>query len=222
MPKTHRQERLDADAFGTKPNTPSALPVPIAEGGTGQDTAAKAFKALKPTSAKGDIISDDGTDQRVLPAGTDTHVLTADSGELSGLKWAAAPGSGSVVLGHSGAGSTISKGSTDYVGLGSGGVQGTEADAEFYSPVAGTIQNLRTYVSANGSNNGGNTITVRVNGVSSSVVTTYGSGGTGLQSDTSNTVSVSAGDRVSIEVVNTGSGGGTKNLVVESISFEVA
>lgn len=63
--------------------------VPINQGGTGQTTATAAFDALAPTTTKGDIIVFDGTDNIRLPVGTDTFVLSADSGETSGLKWVA-------------------------------------------------------------------------------------------------------------------------------------
>jgi hypothetical protein len=69
----------------------------IANGGTGQTTATAAFDALAPTTTKGDIIVYDGTDNtRLAVGGTNGHVLTVDSSTATGLKWAAASGSGSV------------------------------------------------------------------------------------------------------------------------------
>ena len=74
----------------------SALPTTaIANGGTGQTTAVAAFDALAPTTTKGDLIVHNGTDNiRVAVGGTDGHVLTVDSAEASGVKWAAASGGG--------------------------------------------------------------------------------------------------------------------------------
>lgn len=61
----------------------------IANGGTGAITKILAFNALSPLTAKGQIVAHDGTDSVALTAGTDGYVLTADSTQASGVKWAA-------------------------------------------------------------------------------------------------------------------------------------
>lgn len=66
--------------------------VAIAEGGTGAATATEGFDALAPTTTKGDVIASNGTDNLRLGVGLDTQVLTADSAEATGLKWATATG----------------------------------------------------------------------------------------------------------------------------------
>lgn len=63
----------------------------IARGGTGQATATAGFDALAPTTTKGDIIVSDGSDNIRVAVGTNEHVLTADSSQTSGVKWAAIP-----------------------------------------------------------------------------------------------------------------------------------
>lgn len=68
--------------------------VAIANGGTGQSTQTGAFDALSPTTTKGDLIVDNGTNAVRLPVGTNGYVLTADSTVSEGVKWAAG-GSGS-------------------------------------------------------------------------------------------------------------------------------
>lgn len=64
----------------------------VGNGGTGQTSAAAAFDALAPGTSKGDVIVHNGTDHVRLAVGTDGHVLTADSAEAAGVKWAAATG----------------------------------------------------------------------------------------------------------------------------------
>ena len=71
--------------------------LPIANGGTGQTTKTAAFDALSPVTTKGDLIVSDGTDNVRLPVGTDNYVLTADSTQTSGIKWALATGSGATI-----------------------------------------------------------------------------------------------------------------------------
>lgn len=62
--------------------------VAIANGGTGQTTKTPAFNALSPIAAKADLITSNGTNNVALPVGTDAFVLTADSTQATGLKWA--------------------------------------------------------------------------------------------------------------------------------------
>jgi len=45
-------------------------------------------------TTKGDVLVHDGTDYVRVGVGTNTHVLTADSAQASGIKWAAAAGGG--------------------------------------------------------------------------------------------------------------------------------
>ncbi len=68
--------------------------VPIANGGTGQTSQTSAFDALAPNTVKGDIIVYNGADNVRLPVGSNNQVLTADSAESTGLKWANSSGGG--------------------------------------------------------------------------------------------------------------------------------
>lgn len=67
--------------------------LPIANGGTGQTAQTAGFNALAPTTTKGDLIVDNGTDAvRLAVSVTDGHVLTVDAAEATGVKWAAPAG----------------------------------------------------------------------------------------------------------------------------------
>ncbi len=83
---------LNQNTTGTASNVTGV--VAIANGGTGQTTKTDAFDALSPTTTKGDLIVSNGTDNIRLGVGTDTWVLTADSTQASGIKWAASSGAG--------------------------------------------------------------------------------------------------------------------------------
>jgi len=61
--------------------------LPIANGGTGQTSQTAAFNALAPTTTKGDLIVNDGTDNIRVGVGANGTVLIADSAEASGVKW---------------------------------------------------------------------------------------------------------------------------------------
>jgi hypothetical protein len=84
---------LNQNTTGTAANVTGT--VAIANGGTGQTTQTAAFDALAPTTTKGDLIVDNGTNNIRLAVGVDTYVLTADSTVAAGVKWAAAAGGGS-------------------------------------------------------------------------------------------------------------------------------
>jgi hypothetical protein len=60
------------------------------------DLAAKIAKTL--TTTKGDLIVDDGTDPARLGVGSDGQVLTADSGQTLGVKWADASAGGMTLI----------------------------------------------------------------------------------------------------------------------------
>lgn len=62
--------------------------LPLANGGTAGTSATTGFNNLSPVTTKGDIITRDTTNNIRLAVGTNGQVLTADSGETAGIKWA--------------------------------------------------------------------------------------------------------------------------------------
>lgn len=75
------------------------IPVVISSGGTGQTTQTAAMDALSPTTTKGDILVDNGTNVVRLAIGSNDEVLIADSAEAAGVKWGTASGSDTTVPG---------------------------------------------------------------------------------------------------------------------------
>jgi len=71
-----------------------STPITVAQGGTGETDATEGFDSLSPTTTKGDVIVHNGTDNIRLAVGTNDQVLTADSTQASGVKWAAAAAGG--------------------------------------------------------------------------------------------------------------------------------
>lgn len=61
--------------------------LPIGNGGTNASNAADAYDNLSPASAKGDIVSHNGTGAEVLAVGANGKVLGANSAQASGLEW---------------------------------------------------------------------------------------------------------------------------------------
>lgn len=88
---------LNQNTTGTASNVTGT--VAIANGGTGQTTQTAAFDALSPTTTKGDLIVDNGTNGIRLAVGADAQVLTADSTAAAGVKWAAPASSNITALG---------------------------------------------------------------------------------------------------------------------------
>lgn len=80
---TYSAVSLTADITGT---------LAISHGGTGQTTQTAAFDGLSPNTTKGDVTVYNGTNNVRLAVGSNTQVLTADSTQATGVKWAAASG----------------------------------------------------------------------------------------------------------------------------------
>lgn len=63
--------------------------LPVANGGTGQTSVIAAFDALSPLTTKGDILTNDGTNDVRKAVGANGTVLSANSAQADGLEWIA-------------------------------------------------------------------------------------------------------------------------------------
>jgi hypothetical protein len=80
---------------GTLAISYSGTALPIANGGTGQTTAAAAFNALSPVTTTGDLIIGNGTNSATrLAIGANNYVLTSNGTTAT---WAVATGSGATI-----------------------------------------------------------------------------------------------------------------------------
>jgi hypothetical protein len=87
------------DAINNLDSLSLNIPLAIADGGTGETTQTDAFNALAPTTTKGDLIVNNGTDNvRFAADPNNNYVLTTDSTTATGLKWSPSAAGGAVTL----------------------------------------------------------------------------------------------------------------------------
>lgn len=123
------------------------------------------------------------------------------------------------LFGFTGAQTAVVKGTTVYLGFGSGHQGAPEAAAQYKMARSGTLRNFRVYVSASNTD-ATSTITVRKNGVATGIAVTYTSGATG-QASNGGTESVVLNDLISVEADNPSIGGGNRSLTVDTVQLEV-
>ena len=109
---------------------------------------------------------------------------------------------------------TIGTGTTSYVSFCAFTTNSAEANRQIVVPVAGTVKNLYVLTSTTQSAGGSLVCTVRKNGVNTSVVVTIGANTVaGVFSDTSNSFSVAAGDKLGLQVQNNAATGTAATIV---------
>jgi hypothetical protein len=97
----------------------------------------------------------------------------------------------------------VSASSTQYSGPGASAWTSTEANRDWVSPIGGTIRNLYAITGSTQSGTGSLVCTIRKNAADTSVTFTIAaSGAATTYSDTSNTASVAAGDKLNFKCVN--------------------
>ena len=124
------------------------------------------------------------------------------------------------MIGFSGSAATIVKTTTVYAAPFNGTTSITRANQEIKITSSGTIRRMYAYISANATTVVTNTIKVFKNGVASGPSISFTTS-TGWIQDLVNTTTVVAGDTLTFEIANTDNGGGTRNIVVETIICEL-
>lgn len=177
----------------TWPTSASSAGKVVISNGTNLVMSTPTYPNTSPTTGK--VLTSDGTN---IVASSYTVEAPGSSGEVltsNGTDYVSEPFSGAsgVVFGLTGSATTNHF-------LTPGAAATTSTERFIVSNRTGTLKNLYSYA-ANNFGGGSAAITVRINGSDSSLTCTMpGTAGSGNCSDTSNTPSVTAGDRVSVRV----------------------
>lgn len=180
-------------------------------------------------TTKGDLAAFSTVPAR-LAIGTNDYVLTADSTAATGMAWKAPAGASGTgqIMNSLGAGSGVAQGQTYYGGPGFS-IGSAEYAAVVSMPRAGTISKMYVHISSTQPASQSLTCTVRV-AVAASAWNTAGTDQTAVQvviagnsapgvySDLTGTVSVAAGDKLSIGCAQ--QAGASASAVIRTISWE--
>jgi hypothetical protein len=156
--------------------------------------------------------------QAALVSGT--NIKTVNSTSLLGSGNVAVAAQDSISLINNVA-VTIGTSTTSYVSFCAFTTNSAEASRQIIIPISGTIRNLYVLTSSTQSANNSQVCTVRKNGANTAVtVTIAASAAAGTFSDTTNTVSVAAGDRLALQVQNNAASGTAAQIVSVAIIIE--
>lgn len=116
---------------------------------------------------------------------------------------------------------TIGASTTSYISFCAFTTNSVETSRQIIVPISGTIKNLYVLTSTTQSSAGSQVCTLRKNGVNTAITTTIGANAVaGTFSDTTNSVSVSAGDKLSLQVQNNAGTGTASTIVSVAIIIE--
>jgi hypothetical protein len=156
--------------------------------------------------------------QAALVSGT--NIKTVNSTSLLGSGNVAVAAQDSVSLINNTA-VTIGASTTSYISFCAFTTNSAEASRQVIIPIAGTIKNLYVLTSSTQSAAGSQVCTVRKNTADTAITTTIAaSAAAGTFSDTTNSVSVAAGDKLSLKVQNNAASGTAAQIVSVAIIIE--
>jgi hypothetical protein len=156
--------------------------------------------------------------QAALVSGT--NIKTVNSTSLLGSGNVAVAAQDSVSLINNTA-VTIGASTTSYISFCAFTTNSAEASRQVIIPIAGTIKNLYVLTATTQSAAGSQVCTVRKNTADTAITTTIAaSAAAGTFSDTTNSVSVAAGDKLSLKVQNNAASGTAAQIVSVAIIIE--
>lgn len=182
-----------------------------------QDTlvSGTSIKTINSTTLLG---SGDVAVQATLVSGSNIKTINSTSILGSGNITTAAQDSISLINNTS---VTLGTSTTSFVSFCAFTTNSVEASRQVIIPVAGTIKNLYVLTSTTQSANNSQVCTVRKNGANTAITTTIAaSAAAGTFSDTTNSVSVAAGDKLSLQVQNNAASGTAATIVSIAIIIE--
>jgi hypothetical protein len=112
------------------------------------------------------------------------------------------PGPSNLILGGGSRNTNLANGPNNWIPLYLGVLQASEAPAQQVVPLAGTVSKFYVRLSGTPGNGRSYTFTVRVNGADTAVTCVVQDAATGC-SDTTNSVTLAAGDLIAIHAVGT-------------------
>lgn len=158
-----------------------------------------------------------GTQEKLVSG---TNIKTVNSTSLLGSGNVAVAAQDSISLINNTA-VTLGTSATSYISFCAFTTNSAEASRQIIIPISGTIRNLYVLTSTTQSAGGSQVCTVRKNAADTTMVATIAANAAaGTFTDTTNTVSVAAGDKLSLKVQNNAASGTAAQIVSVAIIIE--